>query len=854
MPVRKPEYILGLISLLLPLLFIPASSIAAWQTEAVYAPKNFESFSRYALTFDQRGHQHVVYGGDHLYHAYHDGLQWNYETVDSSSGVGSNAAITLDTLGNIHIGYYDSVNKYLKYATNISGSWKTEYVQHLDPTKPKPLVHVDSSGNVHMIYPTFSGGLQHATNTSGSWVIERVGASTSAFAIDQAGNFHTVTCDTEDCNILNYNTYVSGEWVSETIGVLEFGGGLSSLTIGSDGKAHIFYYKNRDHLGNLRDLMYATNTSGTWVHEIVDGDRNRHSSTVVTPSGEVHISYHYSDSTTKQLRYAFRKDGTWTNEIVETRSNYVSGSSIDIDPSGNVHIAYQSADSYPYSVDILHAVRNSGQWRTETVDSDGTPNGDSSIVVDSTGKQHILYLDDTDATLYYSTNISGTWSSERIVTIGKYYRYHRAFAVDQNGKAHVSYFDDPNDAIQYATNSTGEWTIETVATSEDYGRSSIAVNSQGNVYITYYDWREGGSIVIADNTSGEWHVEPVGPGSYPVIALDGSGTVHIAYADSNILKYARYIEGSFVKDTVDDTVYISNVYGISIDSSGSTHILYDESRFIPCPFLCPPHRNLRYATNALGEWSWSIKSVEDCSGLAYNPSMAIDPYNFVHIIYETYDGLRYVTNTSGNWLIEAVINGRDMGRAPSIAIDSSAKAHISYYNEVNHDIMYGTNMHSTPILVPIPAGRFFYPYGTAYRPLIHHENPELAMPVYSCFDFVDSQLPDMHIGLALDRFAEGVDIYAAYKTSLDPATVLVMNADRSFSPYSLDNIQMALNEGSSIEGISPWMTNVTESLRLNVFTIPLTEFIPGTYYLYLLAAPTGSLNSYYLWRTYFVVR
>jgi hypothetical protein len=234
--------------------------------------------------------------------------------------------------------------------------------------------------------------------------------------------------------------------------------------------------------------------------------------------------------------------------------------------------------------------------------------------------------------------------------------------------------------------------------------------------------------------------------------------------------------------------------------------------------------------------------------------MAIDPSNSVHIIYETHDGLRYVTNTSGNWLIEAVINGRNNGRSPSIAIDSSAKAHISYYDTVNHDIMYGTNRHSVSVPVPMPVGRFFYTYDTAYRPLIYDENPDVAMPVYPCLDFVDSLAPDMHIGLALDQFAEGVDIYAAYRTSFDSANVFVMNADRSFSPYSLDDILIAINEGGSIEGINPWMTDVTESLRLNVFTIPRAEFITGTYYLYLLAAPTGSLDSYYLWRTYFVIR
>ena len=69
------------------------------------------------------GHPHIVYGGDHLYHAYYNGTQWVYETVDDSPGVGQYAAIAIDSNGKIHISYFDATNGDLKYATNMLGEW-----------------------------------------------------------------------------------------------------------------------------------------------------------------------------------------------------------------------------------------------------------------------------------------------------------------------------------------------------------------------------------------------------------------------------------------------------------------------------------------------------------------------------------------------------------------------------------------------------------------------------------------------------------------------------------------------------------------------------------------------------------
>jgi len=42
------------------------------------------SFPSCSFALDSSDRPHIAYGGDHLYYAYFDGTQWQYEVVDSA--------------------------------------------------------------------------------------------------------------------------------------------------------------------------------------------------------------------------------------------------------------------------------------------------------------------------------------------------------------------------------------------------------------------------------------------------------------------------------------------------------------------------------------------------------------------------------------------------------------------------------------------------------------------------------------------------------------------------------------------------------------------------------------------------
>ncbi len=141
---------IALINFLFGLIAAHAIS-ATWTTEAVDAPKSFSDFYSRAIATDSYGNPHIVYGRDHLYYAFYDGISWHYETVDSSFGVGSHASIAIDASNKVHISYYDIYNYGLKYATNATGVWETELIDTGNEGFGQyTSIATDSYGNIHI--------------------------------------------------------------------------------------------------------------------------------------------------------------------------------------------------------------------------------------------------------------------------------------------------------------------------------------------------------------------------------------------------------------------------------------------------------------------------------------------------------------------------------------------------------------------------------------------------------------------------------------------------------------------------------------------------------------------------------
>ena len=694
--------------MLLHILFSTIGNAQVWTIEKADAPKFFTQVYPRSIAIDKDNRLHAAYGGDHLYYAYFDGVKWQHETLDNYPGVGEFASIAIDSNNKVHISYYDSTFRILKYATNATGTWATYVIDNKQFVGYGTSIALDSNNSVHIGYYG-DKDLRYATNASGSWVISIVDnagdvGSYPSIAVDSNNKVHISYLDSNDLNNLHlkYATDETGQWVISTIDNKVMG--YSAIAVDSNKKVHISYQG-----GDKKNLKYATNASGSWDITTVDPteDVGSNTSIAIDSNNKAQISYigyTYGDNA---LLYATNASGSW--EISKFGGSF-SHTSIVLDSQNNVYISYyvNTTINNETTRDFKYITNVSGSWISYTIDREGWAGMDSSIALDSKDKVHISYHEWFYNNLKYVTNVSGEWSTSTVDSEGNV-GSESSIALDSVGNVHISYYyydSSNNKALKYATNASGSWATYFID-SQNIVDTSIAIDSKGNVHISYTVYIGiNPYLLYATNSSGAWVITQIdslssGWGFNTDIAIDSNDKVHISYSDGS-LKYTTNSSGSWVTNTVDSTGAVGINNSIILNSNNKAHIsYYDET-----------NSTLKYATNASGEWVAS--TIDNYGTVGTYTSIAVDSKDKVHISYKddtkrTYSmywwptsapgrALKYATNVSGSWETSFVDTIGDVGLDTSIAIDSKDNVHISYRDNTLGDLKYATD--SKPVPVP----------------------------------------------------------------------------------------------------------------------------------------------------------
>ena len=226
-------------------------------------------------------------------------------------------------------------------------------------------------------------------------------------------------------------------------------------------------------------------------------------------------------------------------------------------------------------------------------------------------------------------------------------------------------------------------------------------------------------VVFRVNTSeAAWSIETAVISKYfsysssRAIAVDASGNPHIVYGSNNLF-YAYYNGSSWHYETIDIVDPSNNISGgcasIALDTSGNVHISYRDKKY---DNNSDYKYDLKYVTNASG--TWVTTTVDSGGSVGTYISMALDTSGKVHISYydstERYNDsmnrdLKYATNASGTWVTTTVDSDGDVGTYASLAIDTSGKVHISYYDDTNDDLKYATNVSGGWVMTTVDSGR-----------------------------------------------------------------------------------------------------------------------------------------------------
>ena len=427
-----------------------------------------------------------------------------------------------------------------------------------------------------------------------------------------------------------------------------------------------------------------------------------------------------------------------------------SDTAIAVDSSDKVHVVWQDTTDGVWGTDteIMHAIyTDSSGWSNVTVISDGYDgtywnNGgsyDPAIAIDSSDKVHVVWEDNTygvwgiDYEIMYATYTDSTgWSNITIISDGLndiYWNddssYNPSIAIDSSDKVHVVWADNTN----------GAW-------GTDYEI----------MYASYTD-STGWSFVkiISDGYDGIYSFD--GSSDNPAIAVDGSHKVHVVWQDNTDgvwgtdteIMYAYYTSDlgwslpKVISDGPNDIFWndASSIdSAIAVDSNDKVHVVWEE--YTDGAWGTDTEIMYAYFTSDLG---WSLPKIisdgynstywNDAS--SYDPAIAVDNNNVVHVVWHDYtDGvwgtdieIMYANFTMlNNWSNITIISDGYNGvywndgnsQVPAIAI-STNQVNIVWEDTTDGvwgtdaEIMYANFAIPVPPVVSSPGG---IPFGNFY--------------------------------------------------------------------------------------------------------------------------------------------
>ncbi len=695
-----------------------SSAIAAsnWDISTMDNNGDVGNFGSMAVDADDTLHvaYHAVSGTVLKYATLTDGSStWSREVVESTNDVGTYTSLALDSNGNPHITYYDDTNDDLRYTHKMGSTWAFTTLDSVGDTGKGSSLAIDSNDHLHVAYKTNSTETAYMTNRSGSWVKTTLDTNSTGnwgvnyidIMIDEDDDVHVVYSDMVDYDIFYMSntrgvwerTLVAGDSISKT----------SSATMDQNGGIHVGYYID----GSFDDVGYAAVRSFT--------HRPQYEIEPALPTG---LSLGDENGTiygTPSVRQDSKQYTVWANT---TYTSAIATFSMSID--------WQLTSSVDEIVGILNKAIEPitfteslsdfdfGTWSTGV--SNGTtafsqswrkPSGAGTdanydfqdFAIAENGDQAIVFTQNHSggstphslALMYKPFN--GSWSSS-IIDNSTNTGFKPSIAIDRTGALHIAYIDNANDTIRYTTNVSGSWVFSTLGdadwTDSHSRKTDIAIDPITDaVYIvhTMKDVGDSGSALegarFHTNEGGSWVNETIThrglkSGYDSQIALDSDGNIHVAYYldQGSDLKIASRINGVWQNETIAGSTASSgsnfnagNTPAIAIDSQDVIHIIsmtnYGSS-----------NKRLALYSGTLGSWTATTFGTTSLYRHSYNPSIAIDSNDAIHIAYHYASSskhLHYISNMTGSWSLET-LDSSNAGWGARVSIDNNDDIHIAH--------------------------------------------------------------------------------------------------------------------------------------------------------------------------------
>jgi hypothetical protein len=472
---------------------------------------------------------------------------------------------------------------------------------------------------------------------------------------------------------MRYATNRSGTWQTETVEGVWNGGCSGKISTDASGQVHIAYGGNND----CRNLRYAAGNFGAWDIETVDdlspdGRFNlRGLSIHMETDGTCHLIY--EDSYTADLKHAENSGSGWSVEIIENNAQYPSA---EIDAAGQMHLSYYGIDTGA----VIYAAENS-DWIPQTIVSGSADLGSMvSATTDLSGNTHMVYADRAKNLLKYASGQYGQWVVETIIDTAEtsWPRSDPNLAVDSAGNAHMLYFDS-NNAIKYATNQSGSF-YPYMQFNEDAYFSPFAVDADDHMV-----------FVLLDLTNARLRIMTLSVGSYNIdvenlsgmgdFKADAAGALHLIYSvrgsGNEILFHCTNASGDWLTQEIGGVGSSNDVDGVclSFDSSNHPHIAFDVD-----------DAAVGYATNVSGDWVITADVVANAEAEAIDVN-ADGQVTIVWLNSQDWQTFGCAVGNGGTWTNEVIDQTDTYFEHINVDHDDSGTLHISYcdgFSEIKH--------------------------------------------------------------------------------------------------------------------------------------------------------------------------
>jgi len=608
-------------------------------------------------------------------------------------GMGMYTGIALDSLNRPYISYYDGVNQQLRLATFNGLIWSIQTVWeigHKNHEGKYTSITIDWSDLIHIAFLDDShDDLRYAHFNGSGW------------------NFFTVEDGDPGRNIGGYTSIVTESRNNAGIYypiISYYDQGRGSLKV-----TGLRWKYNSNNIGGYWEVDSKVTVDdgpngsgvGGYTSLVINPDRNKNS-----------LCVSYYDFSNQNLKYACweKHEGTWGWWKYVLKSDGRVGlytSAVKMYESGTykLHITYVDL----YNGWLREIYKPTTAWLTRDIDETNDFGVATSLALDNLDRPHISYLNSTKNDLKYAYKSGGVWSRSVVTSTGTIGDFS-SIDTDSSNFPHIAFYDKANTSLRYASWDGANWNFETVDNLKSGGANldtgqypSLAI--QADVpYITYYNasWKDLRLAVKNPNWITSTLVGIADVGMYNSIAVNSLGDIYVSY-------YNEY-EGEPMQDLDFKFWYAATTTWMAtqnIDPSGHdvgrwSSVTYDGANQPMISYVRhyvdQQDRDwwqLRYITanwNVLSGWVFGTpENIETSSNPIEYTSIDVDTAtNTPYICYYDAGGkdLRFAYKSAGSWFTQAVDSIGDVGKYCSLEVDSTGLPHIAYYDESNSEVKY----------------------------------------------------------------------------------------------------------------------------------------------------------------------